>query len=158
MMNTEPIAQITRIQSGSDIQIWTNEIEEYIQKILERSKEASEFHARKGIKCKKLRHMWGLPSIVIPIVITAIENTDYRNVYITSSGLAIATICSAIEHLFNWGKRSSEHFQAKSKYDELITDCEEVLAIDREYRRNPVHIMSQIKMAFDSISTHAPVY
>ena len=156
-MNNEPI-HVPRIASGSDLQEWTDSIENYIIDIKNKSNEASEWHARKGVKCKRLRHIWGLPSIIIPVLLTALENSNYKNIIIMSFGLALATICSAIEHLFNWGKRSSDHFQAKSKYDALVTDCEEQLALDRELRHNPTHIMSQIKMQFDSFNSHSPAY
>jgi len=155
-MNNEPIYHEHR--RPSELQPWTNELEIYIKDIKETSAKSSDYHKKKGIKCKRLRHIWGLPSVVLPIIITAIENSGYDNKILVSSALAIATISAAIDHLFNFGKRSETHFQAMSKFDNLVTDCEEVLSIQREYRRNPTTTISQIKMMFDSINEHAPVY
>ena len=158
-MNTEPAAlDDGTIRLPTDLQPWTDELEDYIRNILNICKESSQHHKQKGIKCKTLRHVWGLPSIVIPIAVTAIENADYENKILISSSLAIATISAAIDHLFNFGKRSEVHFQAMSKYDNLVTDCEEVLATQREFRHNPTTVMSQIKMAYDCINEHAPPY
>lgn len=142
----------------SELHPWTDELEAYVKDILDKSKEASDFHKKKGLKCKRLRHIWGLPSVIIPIVVTAIENSNYENKILISSSLAIATISAAIDHLFNFGKRSETHFQAMSKFDNLVTDCEEVLSMQRDYRRNPTTIITQIKMMYDSINEHAPVY
>lgn len=162
-MITEPISDIEDennrvVRLPSDLQPWTDDLETYIKEILEKSKESSEHHKKKGIKCKTLRHIWGLPSVAIPIIIAAIENADYENKILISASLAVATISAAIDHLFNFGKRSEVHFQAMSKYDNLVTDCEEVLSIQRQFRRNPTTVVSQIKMAYDCINEHAPAY
>ena len=157
-MNTEPAMEEGNLRLPSDLQPWTNELEEYIKNILNISRESSQHHKDKGVKCKTLRHVWGLPSIIIPIAVTAIENADYDNKILLSSSLAIATISAAIDHLFNFGKRSEVHFQAMSKYDNLVTDCEEVLSTQREFRHNPTTVISQIKMAYDCINEHAPTY
>lgn len=157
MSNNEPINEFYT-RRHSELQPWTEELESYIRDILEKSKEASDWHKAKGIKCKTLRHIWGLPSVVIPIIVTAIENSDYKNKILISSSLAIATISAAIDHLFNFGKRSETHFQAMSKFDNLITDCEEVLSMQREFRRTPNTVITQIKMMYDNINEHAPVY
>lgn len=163
-MSNEPVTgdmELEReeeIRSPAELQPWTDDLEQYIRDILDRSKEASEVHKKKGIKCKTMRHVWGLPSVVIPIAVAAVENSDFENKIFINSALAIATISAAIDHLFNFGKRSETHFQAMSKFDNLVTDCEEALCIQRRYRRNPITTISQIKMMYDSINENAPVY
>lgn len=156
-MSNEPIEYDMHIRP-SELQPWTDKLETYINDIKETSKESSIYHKKKGIRCKKLRHIWGLPSVVLPIIIAAVENSGYDDKVLISSTLAIATISAAIDHLFNFGKRSETHFQAMSKFDNLVTDCEEVLSIQREYRRNPTTVISQIKIMYDSINEHAPAY
>lgn len=157
MSNNEPINEFYT-RRHSELQPWTDELEDYIKDIKEKSEEASNFHKRKGIKCKTLRHVWGLPSVIIPMAVTAVENSGYEDKILVSASLAVATISAAIDHLFNFGKRSETHFQAMSKFDNLVTDCEEVLSMQREYRRNPSTVITQIKMMYDSINEHAPVY
>jgi len=159
MNPNEPIVEESvDIRRPSELQPWTDELENYIKKILKESKESSEWHKIKGIKCKTLRHIWGLPSVVLPIAVAAAENAGFENKIFIQGCLALSTISAAVDHLFNFGKRSEVHFQSMSKFNNLITDCEEVLCIQREYRRNPITVISQIKMAYDAISEHAPVY
>ena len=117
MNPNEPIVEESvDIRRPSELQPWTDELENYIKKILKESKESSEWHKIKGIKCKTLRHIWGLPSVVLPIAVAAAENAGFENKIFIQGCLALSTISAAVDHLFNFGKRSEVHFQAMSKF------------------------------------------
>lgn len=155
-----PTAQSRLVISPSH-QEWDEQVEGFVRSFLADSEKAKEDHHTKGEWCQTLRNMWGLPSIMIPLIMAPLTQTFRDNPatsYISMGAFMISGITSSISQYFNYGKKSEQHFNTEADYSDLITDIKEELAKSRDNRREAAVSMSAFKMRFDCISKDAPCY
>jgi len=136
-------------------------VEEFIKGFLDDSKFSVKYHDKMGVKYKKLRTLWGLPPIFIPLIMAPLSQTfKYSPIisYISMVAFIISGLTSSIGQYFNYGKKTEQHYTTKNSYADLITDIKEELAKSRINRREAAVCMSSFKMRFDVINKEAPCY
>lgn len=117
---------------------WTENNEKLLKGWLDISINKSDFHDRQGKYYKWKHQLYGLPSILIPVIISPlvlILNITPTTAEIISTSSLIATgVCNGVHRFFGFQEKSMKHFEYSGKYAELKTFIEVELAKEREYR------------------------
>lgn len=150
-----------RIVISPNHQEWDEQVEEFVKSFLSESEVAKTEHYKKGQWCQIVRNLWGLPPIIIPLLMApftqTFKKTD-KTSYISMAAFMLSGITSSIGQYFNYGKKSEQHFNTAAYYADLITDIKEEMAKSRNNRREAAVAMSTFKMRFDIIGSQAPNY
>ena len=118
-------------------------------------------HANQGHYYKLKHHIYGLPAILIPIVITPlvlILNISPITAEIISTSSLIATgVFNGVHRFFGFQERSMKHYEFSGKYAELKTFIEVELAKEREYRFDVDRFIEICQSKIDRFNETEPI-
>ena len=140
-------------------QIWNERIEEYIIELKLTSEEEADKCGRMAIYNAKCRNCWGLPSLILPAVLSPLSQTlkdEYYISYINCSGFILVGIFSCILAFFNYGKRSEQFFNVEGRFRDLITDINECLCKHPNNRGECSMVLRTFRMRFDTLNESIP--
>jgi len=147
---------------------WDHRIEDYMKKLLNICYEKSNFHNEAGYHFKAKRNMWGLPTVLIPAMLSPISlmvgwaykdtcNTITASDYISAVGFMLTAIFTAVYSFFGFGERYTQHFNAAAVYDSIISEVEAELVKHRQFRMQADVFTIRIKMQVDFAAQHEPL-
>lgn len=138
---------------------WNDEMEILINSWRNSSQELSVAHNNSGIACKKKHVLYGLPSLMIPMLMTplsaALKDYDFIS-YLEMSAFMCTAITTAMVQFFNFSGKREKHFAFSARYADLVTDIDQELAKAKSFRQ-PVDTFSlKVKMMYDALNRAAP--
>lgn len=117
-----------------------------------RHEEAAKVAKKKAVK-------YGLPAIIIPLLMTplssAFQDTEWIG-YVEMSAFMTSGLASAMSQFFNFSGKSEKHFSFSSRYADLVTDIDQELAKRRPFRQSVDTFTLKIKMAYMALNRAAP--
>lgn len=142
------------------VESWTDTVEDFIKNIKAKAQKSSDSQHAAGHKKRSRSHILIALIVIPPIILGAMVGKfgEEEWMQITSMvGLIVTGIANGIASAFDYSGKSQKHFNFNARYDDLITDIDEELAIPQEKRRSARAFMARIKTKFDCINNNAPV-
>ena len=116
----------------------------------------SVFHNEKSRENKIKFGIFGLPAVLIPIILSGISPLLPCNSLTSSIILMFAGLFSGITMFFNFGRKQEEHNNTSNKFFELHTDISSELSKPKIYRIACDVYLEQIKNRYNSIVILSP--
>lgn len=147
---------------------WSENIELYFQGLLEDARKHSKMNSEAGYHCRKKRIIWGLPGILIPVVMSPIvvmvgmaTNDDCSKItasdYLSSLSLLMSGIFVGVSNYFNYGEKTSKHFAVSLLYDMITSEVTLELAKKRNFRVPADVFMVKVNQMLSSAAREEPV-
>ena len=118
--------------------------------------ERSKYHDLKATKYKKLYNLFGLPSVIIPVALSALSSIlkDYE--LVNSMLLLLAGIFAGVSTFLNLGKKYSQHAEFENRYQQLARRIDKELAKPKKNRIACDVYMEKIELKLSSLNVRAP--
>jgi hypothetical protein len=116
----------------------------------------SKAHQLKSKKNKMLYSIFGIPSIVIPLVLSGTAAIIPCHSLIYSISMMLAALFNAISLFFNFGKKQSSHNNYSNRYFELSSDITCELCKPKVARIQCSVFLERIKQKYLSLVKQAP--
>ena len=139
---------------------WSDENEKYLTSILESCKDMAGKHESAGYAFKAKNTMWGLPMVLIPIIMSPISvmiNDERVAVYVNAVAFLATGVVTGVYSFFKFGEKMANHFNFSGKYSDAASDIELEMARGREFRTPLDVFFTKIHMRTDNIAGSAPV-
>jgi len=138
---------------------WSQAHEELLVKWRESSTKAAEEH-NKSAKVNKSKHViFGLPAILIPIVLSPVSIALDGNgalPYVSMVGFVTSGLFSAIHTFFDYSGKTQRHFDFEARYSDVVSTIDFELSKSRQYRRDSDEFLMDIQKTFDYLGSSAP--
>lgn len=140
---------------------WSDKNEKLIETWIGLCENKIGFHDRQGKYFKWKHQLYGLPAILIPVVVSPlvlIINTSAYNKEIISTSSLIATgVFNGVHRFFGFQEKSFRHFEYAAKYSELKTFMEVELSKQRKFRFDCDRFIEICQSRIDKFNEHEPV-
>jgi hypothetical protein len=138
---------------------WNDNLEQYMMDFIYDAKRRSAQHESAGYYFKKLNTRWGLPLVLVPVVMSPvslmIDKTDGAE-YVQACAFMLSGLIAGVYSFFRYGEKLERHFGFAGRYGDVVTDIEAILVRGRQFR-GPADVFStKIKMVMDNLSLTEP--
>jgi hypothetical protein len=108
-------------------------------------------------KTNKMRFgVFGVPSVLIPIVLGGLSSVAPSNSLIYSLGMMGSGLFSGVNMFFNFSKKAQQHFEYSGKFAELATEIETELCKPKKHRIACDIYLERIKISFNALCSQSP--
>jgi hypothetical protein len=121
------------------------------------SKKRSARHYIGGNRNKIKFAVFGVPSILIPIILGGVAPVVGCNSMIYSIGMMGAGIFSGMNLFFNFGKKQQEHFDYMNKFGEFSNEIESELSKPKRFRVACDVYIERMKLKYNSLCDQSPI-
>ena len=140
---------------------WNEALEQYMRRFIQTAKNRSQQHESAGYHFTVLNTRWGLPLVLIPVVMSPISlilgHVSPQSEYINAGAFMVSGIIAGVYTFFRYGERLERHFGFAGRYGDVVTDIEEILVKGRAFR-GPADVFStKIKMIMDNLALTEPI-
>jgi hypothetical protein len=141
---------------------WNSKLEHYVKHMRDVSDTQSHLHEHAGYKFKSKNNWFGLPSILIPLIMAPVslmlEAADSGKLpYVNAVGFMLTGIFTGVYSFFKYGEKMERHFSFSARYSDIVTDIESELIKGRQFRTQADVLIIKIKMGLDNLNNSAPV-
>lgn len=139
---------------------YTNHSEALLKHWLEEARKNKTAHNLKGRKFKRKHELFGLPSVLLPIVYSPIAGllADEPGVNIASVCVLIVTgILSGVYTFFDFGRKAERHFRYEALYSDLATTILVELSKSRPIRIRADRFIEMMQSKVDNLGANAPL-
>ena len=159
-LNIEPRSESSESKDDTERKelLWTGKQEQILKEWKAEMIQRSEFHGLKGRKYRKLYNLFGLPSVIIPIVLSALSDTLKKENYDLINALLLlsAGVFAGVNAFLNFGKKFANHIEFENRYDELARRIDKELAKPKKNRLACDVYMEKIQLRYSSLNVRAP--
>ena len=138
---------------------WDLSQEDLINKWRDSSHSLAEAHDKCGRTCKKKNTLYGLPNLMIPLLMAplsaALKDNKYIS-YIEMTAFVTSAITTAMVQFFNYSGKTEKHFAFSARYADLVTDIDHELSKPVRFRQQVDTFSLKIKMMYDALNRAAP--
>jgi hypothetical protein len=114
---------------------WEEREEKLIKEIIADCTIAEMVHEVKSKRCKMFYVLFGLPAIILPMVAALMsEYLPEKNKMSVSVVLVFASILSATQQFFNFGKKAQSHSEYSGKFSELALSTRVEIVKPKRFR------------------------
>lgn len=157
-MNDPLEVQVTPIPEPRPDLPWTDKTEKEVWDIQDQCLKLAARHsvAQKKAKCKYT--IFGLPSMLIPLVTGGLGSylePDYE--WVRSVALITTALNSGVLQFFNFGGKQSRHNEAAGKYSELADMIKMELSKPKHFRLSCDVFLERVFVKYQNINNMAPV-
>lgn len=136
---------------------WNPKIEKYFKNVRKAAQLHSKLNTEAGYHFKRKRVIWGLPGVLIPVVMAPIvvmtamwegDTCDTVNVsdYLSSVSLLLTGLFGGVFAFFNFGDRTQKHFASSLMYDTIDNEIKSELTRGAKYRIQADVFMTKMNM------------
>jgi hypothetical protein len=137
--------------------LWSNRQNVLLKKWLGDIDNKVMYHKKKGVKMKNLFHSFGIPSVLLPIVLASLSSAFIASHPVVLPSLLMGSGCAGgISQLFNFGKNAQLNEEYSSKYRELGLEITAILAIPKRNRPACDVFLERVKQRFIALENSAP--
>lgn len=143
-------------------QEWSNNVKNLVLKWRDHIKEMSELHEEAGYRTKIKHNLIGLPTVIIPLIMTVLqgiiddtysEESIRKLIILNSVMYGITTAFTGVYGWLDLGNQYSLHFQYSARYYELIIKIDQELT----YRKTPVSVfLTELRVQIENLNLTAP--
>jgi hypothetical protein len=158
MKNDEVEYQQMRDESR-DEEPWDTPQEKLLIEWRDASRSSATAHEQSARLCKKKNIWFGLPSLMIPMLMAPLSGAlkDNDNIsFIETAAFMTTAITSAMVQFFNFSGKTEKHFAFSARYADLVTDIDQELSKPRHFRQQVDVFTLRIKMIYDGLNRSAP--
>jgi len=113
-------------------------------------------HHKKGMLNKKMFYLFGVPNIVIPLIIGGLNGVvDLSEITLTILMIS-NSIIAGINTFMNYSKKTQLHFEFETKYNELAVSIEKELAIPKKNRVAADVFLERVEKTYNHLNAYAP--
>jgi len=135
---------------------WTDENEKLLRKWRDDALNNSKLHGKKARKYNVLYNLFGLPSCLIPIILSIIE--PYLEIKLLFSIiLCIVGVLNGILLFFDFSKKKTLHFEYEAKYCDYSLNLDAILCKKKQFRQSFDVVLTESLMEIIHLSDSAPV-
>lgn len=138
---------------------WNSAAEALVSKWAETCLQKSEYHSKAETRNTYLHSVFGLPSLLLPVVMAAatpvIDQLESA-VYVQVAGLVTIGVVSTINTFFNFGTKANKHGEFASRFHELATDVQYQLFKSREFRTSSDEFVARVQTKFNNLNANEP--
>jgi hypothetical protein len=109
----------------------------------------SAMHDKLGRKNKILYSVFGVPSVLIPVILGGITPLVECNTVLYSAGMILTGMLTATNVFFNFSKKTHQHFESQKKLFELANEIEVELSKPKKHRIACSLYMDRIKLQYN---------
>jgi hypothetical protein len=135
---------------------WELREEQLLLKWCDDCKKKSIEHDIKGKKNKVKFAIFGIPSILIPIILGGVASIVPCHSLLYSLGMMGSGLFSGIAMFFNFGKKEASHFEYMNKFFELANEIESELSKPKRFRIACDVYVEKIKQKYNSLNKQSP--
>lgn len=147
---------------------WTEKIETLLNTWRIECLKKSKQHEKAGYLFKKKNTRWGLPPVLIPIIMSPVsvmigynscendESQQWKTI-LNSSAFLVAGIFSGVYSFFRYGEKMENFFNFSTRYVDIVTEIDSELIKDEDYRLPADVFLMRIKMLIDNLTRTEPV-
>ena len=136
--------------------LWETREENILHNWCKDSKERSHLHDLHGKRDKFIFGIFGIPTMMIPIILGGVSSIVPCNSLIYSLGMMGTGLFSGISMFFNFGKRQQLHFEYMNKFFELANEIETELSKPKRHRIACDVYMEKIKQEYVKFCGQSP--
>lgn len=136
--------------------LWEKREEKVLLAWCEDCKDRSLQHDVKGKKNKLKFGLFGVPTMLIPIILGGISSVVPCNSLTYSLGMMATGMFSGISVFFNFGKKEQEHFEYMNRFFELSNEIEAELSKPKRHRVACDVYMEKIKQEYNKYCSLSP--
>ena len=136
---------------------WDERSEDILRKWTDEMLIKVALHHSRGLRDKKLYAGFGVPAVLIPIVLSGL--TDIIQPYpLVSSLLMIASgILTGIGTFFNFGKTSTENIEYQNRYNKLLKEINKELNKPKRHRIACDVYLERVYQEFSALNATSPL-
>lgn len=136
--------------------LWERREEIHLQTIIDDCEVQSRMHRRKGKRFKKLYATFGVPAILIPLILSGL--TDQLTPYPLAHSLLmiLVGIISGVSSFFNFGAKYQSHYDFENKYSGLAGDIKVELCKPKAHRVACDVYLERVRLMYSGLNTQAP--
>lgn len=140
--------------------LWSNKIEYLFEDWAFQSKELSIKHNKAAKHKKCLHRSFGIPAVVIPIVMASINQLYEKDEYIAtitnSIGYLLVGTLTGINTFINYASQYQRHYHSEIRYKELYIDIRSLLIKPRKDRPPADVSITKYKLIFEHTHEISP--
>jgi hypothetical protein len=136
--------------------LWERREETLLKKWGSDCKNRSIQHDEKGKKNKILFGLFGIPTMLIPIILGGVSSVVPCHSLSYSLGIMGTGLFSGISMFFNFGKKEASHFEYQNKFFELSNEIEAELSKPKRHRIACDVYMEKIKQEYSKYCSLSP--
>ncbi len=142
-----------------DEEPWDSPQEDLIRQWRDSSNSLSEAHDKGARACKKKNVFYGLPSLMVPMIMAplsaALKDNEYIS-YVEMVAFMTTALTSAMVQFFNFSGKTEKHYAFSARYADLVTDIDHELSKPIKFRQQVDTFSLKIKMLYDALNRAAP--
>ena len=140
--------------------VWTTKIETIFHHWSFECKESAKKHNQFARRNRCFYHLFGIPSVIIPIVMASVNQVlgdeHESTVIVNSIGYLLTGTFTGITTFLNFSSKYEKHFYTEIRYNELYTDIQSLLIKPKRNRIAADVALEQFKLRFEHINEYAP--
>lgn len=136
---------------------WSDDNTQFFKNIMADCNERSVQHGRAGRKFKKINNGLTIPTMLLPIVLSTLSN-ELAEQHLLNDCLLIGLAClNGVNAFFDFSKKSSNHLEFESRYEELNHEIESELVKAKNFRTQFDVYLTEISMKYSMLNKSAPM-
>lgn len=140
---------------------WDSKLEKYIDDICQAAEVNAKKHEEAGYHFKKRKSWFGLPTTVVPIIMSPValilgSGSPYA-VPISAVALLISGLSSGIYDFYDIGEQTQNNFNHSANFASLASDIRSEMIKTRQFRQAADVFIARIQMRYDNLAKVAPV-
>jgi hypothetical protein len=136
---------------------WDEKIELLMDKWKCETTEKAEAHHAKAVKAKQMYILFGIPPIVVPVILTGLQSVIHElNKYVVPSLLIFSGLVAVSNIFFNFGQKFQQNCEFSAKYDSLSKEIEAECTKHKKFRVAADVFLERVKLLSYSIDNNAP--
>ena len=138
---------------------WSTATEQLVTRWANDCKDRADVHEKQKARQKFLHACFGLPSILLPVVMAAITpviDETPEGMYIQVAGFVTIGVFSTVNAFFNFDKKSARHGEFAARFSELATDVQFQLFKSREFRTSADEFVARLQTKYTNLVERAP--
>lgn len=146
---------------------WTRSLEELLRSWCKIWRIRGDLHLQQSEIYSKWQTGLAIPCVALPLIFAPVSSGfsahDCNDAALRAKDLSLAvgfiacSVTAAFNAFFRWGETSIKHMDAGRHYMKLVSDAEEILAMERRHRPEAVLAMRTLKIGSDSILRVSPL-
>jgi hypothetical protein len=136
--------------------LWESREEDLLLEWCTECKKRSALHDIQGKRNKVRFSIFGIPSVLMPIMLGGVSGVVPCNSLIYSLGFMGSGLFSGVNMFFNFGKKAQLHLDYSSKFSELANDILAELCKPKRHRVACDVYLERVKMSFNALCSQSP--
>ena len=137
---------------------WTAQSEALLMEWTTDWDQQSTAHAIAEASCRKKHLLLQMPTVIIPVILAPLLTSHWvsEESVLVMVLLVTSALTGALQPVLGMERKSEKHAQAAFRYDDMLTDAEEVLSKERRFRPRCALTIQKFKMRMDAARHHSP--